>query len=158
VVFEYGKDTDYGFTVTGASAGSEEGDVDLGIAVTNLKGQTTYHFRARATNSAGTVYGEDQTFQTASAPVLYVEASQHCGDKSPCYETIQGAIAQVGIMATIKIVQGSYDEDIELDTSKDLSLQGGWDAAFTSQSGRTTIHGLKIRKGKIVTSNMILRP
>jgi len=159
VVFEYGKDTDYGFTVTGASAGSETGDVDLGIAVTGLKGQTTYHFRARATNSAGTVYGEDQTFQTASAPVLYVEASRNCGDKTPCYETIQGAIiAQVGIMATIKIVQGSYDENIVLNTPKDLTLQGGWDAAFTSQSGDTTIHGLRIRKGKVVASHLILKP
>jgi len=87
-----------------------------------------------------------------------VEASQNCGDKTPCYETIQGAIAQVGIMATIKIVQGPYDEHIILDAPKELTLQGGWDAAFTSQAGNTTIHGLRIKKGKVVASKMILKP
>ncbi len=65
VTFEYGTDTGYGFSaaadqspVTGST------DTAVSIGVIGLTPDTTYHFRVRAENSAGTVYGADMTFTT----------------------------------------------------------------------------------------------
>ena len=38
-------------------------------ALSGLKPNTTYHFRAKATNAAGTSYGDDRTFTTPLAPL-----------------------------------------------------------------------------------------
>lgn len=71
--FEYGETTDYGNTtatdakITGETFSQE---------VRGLKGGTVYHFRAVATNSAGTSYGVDRTFHTEA---LSAEAHQALG-------------------------------------------------------------------------------
>ena len=56
-----------------------------------------------------------------------------CGDNTPCYPTIQEAIDAASSGATIKITQGSYGENLTLKSSKNLTLQGGWDSTFTTQ-------------------------
>jgi hypothetical protein len=81
-----------------------------------------------------------------------------CGGNSPCYSNIQEAIDAAGPVSTIKVVQGFYDEDITLNTSKTLDLQGGWDSTFTTQSSNTTINSLTVSSGTIVPSNIILQP
>ena len=56
-----------------------------------------------------------------------------CGGKSPCYTSIQTAIDEASGFADIRIVriaQGTYDESIILNTSKSLTLQGGWNSSF----------------------------
>lgn len=57
--FEWGLDTDYG-TIT--STQSKTTGQTFSQAITGLVPNTTYHFRAIATNSAGTSYGADRTF------------------------------------------------------------------------------------------------
>lgn len=61
--FEYGQTTDYG---TETDTESKTTDETFSQEVRNLKGRTVYHFRAIATNSAGTSYGSDQTFTTGA--------------------------------------------------------------------------------------------
>jgi len=61
--FNYGLTTDYGTNTT------ENGSFSTGTYtsnITNLDCNTTYHYRAYATNSVGTSYGSDLTFTTAS--------------------------------------------------------------------------------------------
>ncbi len=68
--FEYGTTTAYGSTVT-ATAPSQPMST-TGVFSRNLTGltcSTTYHFRAKATNSAGSAYGIDRTFTTLACPV-----------------------------------------------------------------------------------------
>jgi hypothetical protein len=68
--FEYGTTASYGQTVPGtpptkaavAPAGSS---ASVSGQLTNLACATTYHYRVRAMNSLGTVYGADATFNTA---------------------------------------------------------------------------------------------
>ncbi len=61
------------------SLGSGTAPVTLSSTATGLTANTTYHFRAVGQNSAGTVYGADQSFATnivtvaASAPDAYEE-------------------------------------------------------------------------------------
>jgi hypothetical protein len=61
VWFEYGKTAAYGSSTT-KQPKSTPGTFSEGIA--GLDDDTTYHFRAAASNSKGTVYGDDGTFTT----------------------------------------------------------------------------------------------
>jgi len=81
-----------------------------------------------------------------------------CADSTPCYPTIQEAIdAASSGAATIKIAEGSYDEALTLSSSKDLTLQGGWDSTFTSQSSTTTVNSLAISNGSITVDNLVIQ-
>jgi len=65
VSFEYGTTVSYGSTIvasTNVITGTSLTDVSANL--TGLIPNTTYHFRVKATNAAGTVTGEDLTFIT----------------------------------------------------------------------------------------------
>jgi len=95
------------------------------------------------------------TSLVASAASVYVESSGSCGGNTPCYSTIQAAIDAASSGNAIKIAEGSYDEALSLSSSKDLTLQGGWDSAFTSQSSNTTVNSLTISNGSIEVDKLI---
>ena len=99
----------------------------------------------------------DVGFQTFYASVLYVSSSGNCGNKVPCLDAIGKGISSAADGATIHIAEGVYEEDIFLRTPMALILDGGWDAAFTSQNGYTTAGSLIIRQGNITTRRVILR-
>jgi len=61
VNFEYGISVSYGSQTSAQTKYSTGG---FTANASNLEPGTTYHFRARATNSAGTGYGSDRTFTT----------------------------------------------------------------------------------------------
>jgi PKD repeat protein len=67
--FEYGTSASYGskMPLRGQALGSGTGDIEVNTAIRGLTGGETYHFRIVATNVAGAVYGEDETFATAPA-------------------------------------------------------------------------------------------
>jgi len=62
--FEYGTTKSYGSSSFWASAGSGYQTSELSAVLPFLTPHTEYHFRAVATNAAGTVYGDDMTFET----------------------------------------------------------------------------------------------
>ena len=61
VWFEYGKTTSYGISTTKQSKFSI---VPFNETIISLDSNTTYYFKACASNSEGTVYGADKTFTT----------------------------------------------------------------------------------------------
>ena len=65
VQFDYGTTTSYGTTVT-ASQSPVNGTIGVSVSsdITGLTPNTLYHYRVKATNSAGTSYGADSTFTT----------------------------------------------------------------------------------------------
>lgn len=72
--FQFGTTTNYGSTAT-ATPSSHAGTSSIQVAgsTSKLKGSTLYHYRLRATDSAGnSFYGEDATFTTA-APTTPIE-------------------------------------------------------------------------------------
>lgn len=77
----------------------------------------------------------------------YVAPSGTCGGKTPCYHTIGEAVADAVNGSTIKIAQGTYEEDLTLGSSKNLSLSGGWDATFASQTSTTTVRSMILESG-----------
>ena len=127
--------------------------------ITGLNPGTTYHVRAYATNSEGPAYGSDVSWKSSEPPtVLYVSISGDCGEKTPCYDSIQEAINAATTGNTIMIAQGTYSESIILNTSKTLILQGGWNSAFTSQDQQTIIKAPKANQGALRLQTLTVRP
>jgi hypothetical protein len=74
---------------------------------------------------------------------------------TPC-ATINGAIGKAFSGDTIYVATGTYigigDEVVSI--YKDITLSGGWDATFGTQSGLSTIDGQASRRGIAVNSNI----
>lgn len=69
--FEYGVSTSYGNSTPLQTVGSGNSKVTVNAPITGLPPATAIHFRLAATNSAGTVYGNDIMFTTQiAAPEL----------------------------------------------------------------------------------------
>jgi trimeric autotransporter adhesin len=66
--FQYGATSNYGAQTPTRNAGSGAADVSVFAKLFGLSAGTIYHFRIVATNSSGTVDGNDQTFTTTAAP------------------------------------------------------------------------------------------
>lgn len=92
VTFEYGTTTSYGSTVTatqspvtGASATS------VSCTLTGLTPNTTYYFRVKSTNSAGTTNGSEMNFTTSTAAPTVTAISPNSGSiKGGTSVTISG--------------------------------------------------------------------
>ena len=93
----------------------------------------------------------------AAPDELYVSISGDCGGKSPCYTAIQEAMGAAGAEATIFITGETYSEAVVLEESKVLSLKGGWDSSFTTQSSYTGITSMTIKKGTVSVDRLVAR-
>ncbi len=67
--FEYGPTTSYGSTTTPGNFGSGNSSVSGSSVWSGLQPNTTYHYRAVASNSGGTSYGNNVTFDTLPPPL-----------------------------------------------------------------------------------------
>ena len=85
----------------------------------------------------------------------YVEPTASCGGNTPCYTTIQAALNAAASGAIIKIAEGAYAEAVYLSSAKALTLQGGWNAAFTAQVSTTTIDSLAISSGTVTAEYLV---
>ena len=70
VFFQWGSDTSYGMT-TPKQGGAYTGTT-FSVVIAGLTGGASYHYRAVAINSRGTVYGVDQVLTTRSPSFLPV--------------------------------------------------------------------------------------
>jgi parallel beta-helix repeat protein len=152
--FEYGTTTAYDFFTASQNIGSGSSSVTVSATISDLISDTTYHYRLTATNSAGTSFGVDKTFSTI---IMYVESSGSCGGNTPCYSTIQAAIDAAETGSVIRILQGIYDEDIIIDQPYCLTLSGGWDSTFTTQSSSSTVISMTIGDGTIEVDKLVIQ-
>lgn len=89
----------------------------------------------------------------------YVTTDGDCGVKSPCYSSIQAAIDAASTGSTILIADGTYTEAITLNESKTLTLQGGWDSSFSTQTSNTTfIKAPKVTQGSLTLQMVTIKP
>ena len=70
--FEFGLDTSYGSSATATQSPLAAGasGASISAAVSNLTCNTTYHFRAKGVNNAGTTNGSDANFTTLACPAI----------------------------------------------------------------------------------------
>ena len=97
--FEYGTTTTYGLVTA-----SRTTDADASVSETagGLSADTTYHYRLVATNSSGTGYGPDRSFQTASpAPSPNSGGGGGGGGGSGCFLTTAAAGMDPGTLAVL---------------------------------------------------------
>jgi hypothetical protein len=89
VVYEYGTDASYGNSVTAAQSPlSGTWARAVGVALTSLLPDTTYHFRIKATNSDGTAFGEDRTFVTAQSGIAPPTSCPDCSGEAPIVQSV----------------------------------------------------------------------
>jgi len=100
--FEYGTTTAYGL-VTGSW--TTDADASVSATVGGLSAETTYHYRLVATNSSGTSYGPDRSFQTASTDPA--PSSGGGGGGSGCFLTTAAAGMDPGTLAVLASAVGA---------------------------------------------------
>ncbi len=89
--FEYGTTTAYGLVT---ATWTTDADASVAATVSGLSADTTYHYRLVATNSSGTSYGSDRSFQTASTDPAPSSGGGGGGGGSGCF--LSSAAAGMG--------------------------------------------------------------
>jgi len=108
VSFEYGTTTGYGSTLAASTnilTGSSLTDVSAGL--TGLTPNTTYHFRVKATNAAGTVTGEDLIFTTPASVVAPAVTSSAATSVTNTTASINGSVNANGSSTTVSFEYGT---------------------------------------------------
>jgi C1A family cysteine protease len=73
---------------------------------------------------------------------IYVDPSGSCGGYTPCYSTIQAAIDAASSGSVIKILAGTYAENLNLNSASSYTLQGGQDSTFTSRTSTSSVSSM----------------
>lgn len=68
--FEWGTTTDYDTNTCATDIGNEAGQLPLSVFLSRLHSNTSYHYRAVAQNSAGIIFGVDQSFTTSQVTAV----------------------------------------------------------------------------------------
>jgi|GEM_PF-6488055 len=68
----------------------------------------------------------------------YVSSDGDCGDKQPCYDSIQKAIDEAATGSVILVKQGTYPGSIFLGSKKSLLIKGGYNSTYDQQTAGTT--------------------
>jgi len=116
--FEWGETIAYGNTTPTQSRTTGQ---TFSQVISGLDPNKTYHFRAFATNSAGTGYGDDRTFTTlAASPLVTTDPA-------------------TGLGATLAVLNGTLDDDIG--EACDCGFEWGLDTGYgtiTATESKTT--------------------
>jgi hypothetical protein len=82
-----------------------------------------------------------------------------CGGNAPCYTSIQDAINAASSDATVKISRHTYTDPIILNERKNVTLSGGWDSSFRSQTAnKTFIKAPSAPKGSLTMQMLTITP
>ena len=94
-----------------------------------------------------------------AATIVYVDSTGQCGGNGSCFSGIQNAIDSATSYFLMRMSEGIYDEDIVIDQTYGLTLSGGWDSTFTTQSSDTVINSLTISdtSGTVEVENLTLQ-
>ena len=89
--------------------------------------------------------------------VIYISPDGLCGNHTPCYSRIQEGFDWEGINYSIKVQQGTYNEDLVLNSNKRIDLYGGWDKTFTTRTATSSAKSLQIINGTISGWNLVIQ-
>ena len=121
VVFEWGVDESYGNEVPSIQSPLNGATPQaIGAEIKELTPGTTYHFRCKASNGAGTTYGADETF----TPRLIAT----CVSNATEFQTALTTAQSNGADDTIQIVQGAFNGNFIYASTEvnSLSIEGGY--------------------------------
>ena len=96
---------------------------------------------------------------TESTDIYINQNDGNCGEKSPCYSTIQAGIDAANDASTVNIAQGTYTESLSLNSPKTITLKGGWNDDFSAQENITVIQAPKVGNGgTLKMRDIVIRP
>ena len=99
---------------------------------------------------------ERKTSASPTTPTVYVSAGD-CGGLTPCYHTIKDAVSGAANEALIKVGAEVFASDTTVDAGKTLTIEWGYNADFTSNTGVTEIQGTFTARDKTIIRSGILR-
>jgi hypothetical protein len=134
--FEYGTTTAYGLATANRTT---DADASVSETVGGLSADTTYHYRLVATNSSGTSYGPDRSFQTASNdPAPTSSGGGGGGGGGGCFLTTAAAGMDPGAMAVLAGAVGASAALLAL-----LNRRRAWVASIFARRSTRPIRVLK---------------
>ncbi len=77
----------------------------------------------------------------------YVEPLGKCGELTPCYSTIQGALNAAGDGAMIKVAKTTSPEGPVWGKTGTVTISGGWKEDFSAKDGMTSIYAPRVTGG-----------
>ena len=97
-------------------------------------------------------------YEYESATVIYISSDGLCGGHTPCYSRIQdGFDWEGGTLYTIKVEQGTYNENLVLSSNKKIDLDGGWNETFATRASTSSIKSLQISDGTVASWNLVIQ-
>lgn len=97
-------------------------------------------------------------YEYESATVIYISPDGLCGGHTPCYSRIQDSFDwEGGATYTIKVQQGTYNENLVLNSDKHIDLDAGWDETFTTRTSTSSIKSLQISEGTVSGWNLVIQ-
>lgn len=136
--FEYGLTSEYGYKTPANQLPSfEAGHVLAKAPATELETNTLYHFRVVSQNSAGTVYGEDQTFTSGHLTPPAVSTGG-ASSINPNGAVISGVVNTEGLVSTFGFRVGTSPEDLGPATG-----MGSVGAGFKEAAVSLELYGLQ---------------
>lgn len=123
--FEYGTTTAYGSKapVSPGSAGAGSNDVAVSQGVSGLSSSTLYHYRLVATNSKGTRYGMDRTFETVASGATPAALSWGAGTTQVTAVQTGGDHIFTVPAGTVKCSEASGLDSVVGTTASSLALE-----------------------------------
>jgi hypothetical protein len=115
--------------------------------------------RQQCTQPAG--YVLNNTDYNDYDPYIYPggPAVRVVGTSLSYYTTLQAAYNAAANGDTIQAQVGAFTENLAIDLNKTITLTGGYDDAFTTNPGNTTLKGnLTISNGKLFIRNFVVLP
>jgi len=73
---------------------------------------------------------------------LYIDPSASCNGNTPCYTTIQSATDAASSGSVIKILAGTYNENLNLNSANNYTLQGGQNSTYTSRTSTSSVSSM----------------
>lgn len=90
--------------------------------------------------------------------IAFISKNGLCNSNTPCYSSIQDGIDAAENGITIKSTSDNFTENIVITSDKNLIIQGGCDATYSSCDGFTLIDGtLTIASGTLKIKNIVIK-
>jgi len=131
VFFEYGLTTAYGTAVPGQGIGNGNSPINVDADLNGLAPGTTYHYRVYATNSVGTTFGPDATFDT-SAPLPQVTTTA-ASFVTTSTTSLNGTVNPNGLPTSVYFRWGTRTDDLANQTAAQNVGSGSANVAFWAE-------------------------
>jgi len=99
------------------------------------------------------------TVAGSGTTTIYTDPSASCGGTTPCYTTIQSAINAASSGSVIKVLAGSYAENLSLNSSNNYELQGGQNSTYSSTTGTSSVNSMTFgsSSGTVTVGGMVVQ-